>query len=582
MNVIVNGRKAWIKKGSSFTLVFENRAFTDADGYSFNIIFPIAGCPDNIKIFGHLNRSDVDNPRSLFDCEISYLNFTLTGVLTITGMNDTEITAQFLEGRSAQNYDVTFDDIYINELNLGEPQFIEILPADAWAGLDGGRESVVLPWVNNSKGTMQNDVVYSDGNYKWAEGVTSFSHFPYLIAITKKIFESLGYSYDISEWENSPKKYLLLCNALPVAWEINEFARALPHWSVTEFFEKLELFIGGEFEFNHKTKHVDFSFIETIISSTPDVCINTVVDSFSVEIDDDADCGYKGNAHYQYKECDHNMQKYYSCNWFLQENKDNVLEYNTLQELINGEIHHRQLDYSENLYTTTKVLYAKDVDMYFILRVWLQELISPGNSSSDYYTYTILQPLNLFGNSSLSEDTNVIELEFVPACIQETEKGKGHCLFLSFADFDEDLETETPIKNPVKEGFNTLTDINLRRGEREKHTAYYDYINVAYWDGVNHHADKLPYPTLHCITIREGWSYFVSDYSLALPNIKPKMPLIDSSCKYQFSFITDNIPNVRSVFFINGKKYLCEKITATFTENGMSQLLKGEFYRIVD
>lgn len=32
--------------------------------------------------------------------------------------------------------------------------------------------------------------------------------------------------------------------------------------------------------------------------------------------------------------------------------------------------------------------------------------------------------------------------------------------------------------------------------------------------------------------------------------------------------------SVRSVFHIKGKHYLCKKITATFTENGMSQLLK--------
>ena len=37
--------------------------------------------------------------------------------------------------------------------------------------------------------------------------------------------------------------------------------------------------------------------------------------------------------------------------------------------------------------------------------------------------------------------------------------------------------------------------------------------------------------------------------------------------------------DVRSVFHIRGKRYICEKITATFTEkNGMSQLLKGVFY----
>ena len=58
-------------------------------------------------------------------------------------------------------------------------------------------------------------------------------------------------------------------------------------------------------------------------------------------------------------------------------------------------------------------------------------------------------------------------------------------------------------------------------------------------------------------------------------NINPKM-------KTTFKFIADNIPDVRSVFLIRGKRYVCEKLTATFTENGMSQLIKGVFYPIVE
>ena len=63
---------------------------------------------------------------------------------------------------------------------------------------------------------------------------------------------------------------------------------------------------------------------------------------------------------------------------------------------------------------------------------------------------------------------------------------------------------------------------------------------------------------------------------------RDKAPIytIDPTVKYDFSFLAKNIPNVRSVFYIKGKKYLCEKITATFTEKGRSQLLKGTFYKI--
>ena len=55
---------------------------------------------------------------------------------------------------------------------------------------------------------------------------------------------------------------------------------------------------------------------------------------------------------------------------------------------------------------------------------------------------------------------------------------------------------------------------------------------------------------------------------------------INAKKKTTFKFLADELPNPRSTFLIRGKRYICEKITATFTENGMSQLLKGVFYEI--
>lgn len=45
MELVINGKCAAIKKGTSFEYVLENRAFTKSDGYSMSIMLPLRGCP---------------------------------------------------------------------------------------------------------------------------------------------------------------------------------------------------------------------------------------------------------------------------------------------------------------------------------------------------------------------------------------------------------------------------------------------------------------------------------------------------------------------------------------------------------
>lgn len=57
----------------------------------------------------------------------------------------------------------------------------------------------------------------------------------------------MGYASDFFKWEEVDEyKYLLMCNTLPHAWYMPAFANALQHWTVEEYFEKLELYLSGE------------------------------------------------------------------------------------------------------------------------------------------------------------------------------------------------------------------------------------------------------------------------------------------------------------------------------------------------
>ena len=58
MIILINKKRAVLKKGTSFDFISETHYFTGADSYTLSITFPIKGCTENIAIFGHIYRKD--------------------------------------------------------------------------------------------------------------------------------------------------------------------------------------------------------------------------------------------------------------------------------------------------------------------------------------------------------------------------------------------------------------------------------------------------------------------------------------------------------------------------------------------
>ena len=53
MKIFVEGKEAFLKKGTSFEFIAENRLFSGSDEYTFAAItFPIVDCPRNRAISG--------------------------------------------------------------------------------------------------------------------------------------------------------------------------------------------------------------------------------------------------------------------------------------------------------------------------------------------------------------------------------------------------------------------------------------------------------------------------------------------------------------------------------------------------
>ncbi|MGM9860298.1 MAG: hypothetical protein ACI31C_06030, partial [Muribaculaceae bacterium] len=367
----------------------------------------------------------------------------------------------------------------------------------------------------------------------------------------------------------------------------------------TEFFEKLELFLGCLFDFDNRRKTITMSFISDTYSRVEPVRLDNITDEYDVEVsaEGNSNCEYIAQKRLTYKDAGHEMSKYYSCDWFI----ENAITKETFSDLesalrvckrqaliIDGEV--GNIKY----YNAGSLIYAEDVDTYFVHRSIGTEPVKTYDKKTKYSQVYVAQPVNLFGAGCPdSEDMSSEEIDFVPACVRDTyvsvDLDNGYMLHLSpgdeaYSEQDEYGESypnlswdDTSIRQP-------LAAAMLESGEKST-PSYYSVIYVAFWMGIND-ANPRPYPIVDRAVITQDWEYIpYPDCSMRLygdTSYRAAFPKVDPSRKFKFKWLGDKIPNPRAMFYISGKRYVCEKITATITENGMSQLLEGEFWAVIE
>ena len=614
MTILIDDKEAILKKGSSFDYISENRLFTGSDSYTLTMTFPLADCPQNRAIFGNIDRKDVVKEKVVYDCVITHGSLYRSGVVTITEINEKEVKTQFLEGRSAQNFESTFDNTYINEFNWG--QYYDGLaknvpPANMWTIYnDSSPNSVALPWVNSYSGNIQNEARYDSGhgNYTWVyrrgngENKMKLSQQPYLIYAVEEILLEQGYTADLREWRQSYHRYILICNTLPAAWDIPSFARAMPHWSITELLHQIELLLNAEFDIDHKRKKVTFHYTASVLHELYDEVIDTVIDEYKVDISSEANDKFLPAKKRQFADCDHNAWKYYSSPWVLNTLWDKIRTYDTMNSFLNTcrDLKTVIMEYNdsqeqqENMVLIHQIHYVRSVDTYFAFRntkMVTREgvMVSDGDvvPSGTYWVYSRSYapvPINIFGDRSIQggEDEKVQEIKMVPAWLDETDAEHGFMLFLQMNNYDETAEDNLGA-NDSSRLVNPLPLAIIAQGEQQGVKEYYDKIYLAYWNG-QIPQNEVPMPWVDTIMIDANWHYKQYPSSLRFDGrdaINYPTYNVDLKKKYTFSFLSDKVPNPRAIFHIDGFRYICEKITATFTENGMSRKMKGVFYKLI-
>ena len=278
ITVKINGAEAVPAIGSSVTVTYENPFLKDRDAWSMEIPFPL-NIKTNIDIFGNINRLDVKRKPMLFkECEMyAKGKLVIKGVGRVTSVTNKEVRVQIKSGIQGIAYRSDFEDIYIDEIPYDDGECTKINDLNVPIGdrLTDARGRWAFPLVYDESQdeflnvpllrmipiNREDDSIelYRVNRYHEVENPTVQ---PSLKFVLSQVFKHLGYSmgYGISNGEGSDelggavgtRADLFICsNTVGLS-----VAAALPHWTVKRFLDEIRSLLNITFLFDDENGKV--------------------------------------------------------------------------------------------------------------------------------------------------------------------------------------------------------------------------------------------------------------------------------------------------------------------------------------
>lgn len=596
MKILVNGREAVLKANASFEYVSENPLFTEAEDYTMEIPFPMEDCPQNISIFGPLHVKGVDISKVSFPCEIQTDAFVKSGILTITSVSDTEVKGQFLEGMSQQNFASSLPDVYLTDLDFSQwdGQETDWGTPDAVPGWD-----VISVWDNKSEDLIATHN-YLNGDldqHCWSKKI----YLSYLIELVGK---AMGMSVNYEALKKVPFfTKLLVVNTRRLYSHQEGHARPLaymlPRWTVKEFFNELALFFGCTVNVSNK----QIAFKECSSAMVQSVNLETL-DDYSIEFQKQESPIFRGSKLMKLPD-DCNPNNINICPYIVDDKRIPHFEL-TYEQFINTmkrgstspiyEVEGELIEGWKGLYQGL-LYHITDRNLWAIVTESRDQFVYPDMEEEGGVPEYRCQVAEILNQYNVSDEGT--ELKIAPCPLKDYK--------YPAIDLPEDfLDT-----NKASIGYEKLEpaiDI-LSSGEREEDEFYYNKLWVVicehdeygrsyvYTRKYEPHVfnkvlqDEYGHPipkddgtgTRSCRTMEE---FYERQFTLSPsdPSIQAlaSLPKVDETKLYRYKFLAKTLPSPTSVFLIKGKRYACLKLTAQITVKGMSELVEGEFYEIID
>ena len=272
--LIINGVETVLPQNFAVTVKRENSFFTKSGEYTYDATIRLDN-PVNRSLYGFLHRlnkeEQLETDRSAV--LIADGHVYCRGKEIITRWTDDTVSIQIVSGESELNYFIG-QDRKISSLNMPSVNTISSL-------FD---PRVVYPTiVDPDSGTAYNYAIWDNNVFYIPTGMRR--HQPRLCPMVRMVIEALGYTIGTDQLQDSDFRYAFLVNVSATS----EFAKMLPGWTVKDFLTEVEKFCGVVFvtensDPDHPT--CDIIFRHQYYMDVRQYTLKNVVDAYEAEIDD--------------------------------------------------------------------------------------------------------------------------------------------------------------------------------------------------------------------------------------------------------------------------------------------------------
>ncbi len=599
IKLIIDGKEAVIKAGTSFKLTRMNPYFEDQGDFTFEVQLPLDGCAENLAIFGALHRAEVglagwankELPMHLIAPPVN-----VVGVAKVMTVSEAEVKVQLLAGKSAVNdfgKDAEGKDLYIDELDLGLSLDNTNTPVGYQDPYDVKKKHLYVTFpVKDSTGMIVNYPLWTlhlSGTV-WIRDYCTYKNYavqPYLATVINSIIRKLGYWQLLNVFNSSWLKDVFVANNV----QTNNVDDILPHWTVAEFFTELRNAFGVYLDVGESVKSVNLVSLSSHYSGSAGVVLEEVLDELTADIDHDenAKTTKEGNTEYELGSISGVLRLPDEVwqNAIIKTFSDDGL----LRRWIGENIREEEKSSSKWLFvdlnlnrTYAYLKSAKDGKFYLAQVDAFPPLIRNGAyykaaTNREINTKLRIVPLQMTYQNFECEpyNPNLDQLIGIP-------------ILMSYADS----------VVPDKQTYSVNGAINGNSESTTNETNKLDKLYVAFnsnaaWEksgevfpykvplGINYLPtyDGFYLPLTLKTNIRQPFSLRPSLNETACVGYNLEfMDRIKTAVERQFLFLDDVDVDPTASYVIKGKRYACHKIELTIDTNGVQPLKRGYFYEI--